>query len=101
MLNEKGLKYWKGPQITNKVSNVEWKVCQMLKGSQITNKVSNVRQRVSNAEKGLKRPIRPQMLNEKGLKCWGGSQKLVKMSSLVTVKIPLWSQFLVKVSNLY
>ena len=60
MLNEKGVKCWKGSQITNKVL----------------------------------------MLNEKSLKCWEGPQKLVKMSNLVTVKIPLRSQFLVKVSNL-
>ena len=35
----------------------------------MTNKVSNVEKRVPNAEKGLKYPIRSQMLNEKGLKC--------------------------------
>ena len=40
------------------------------------------------------------MLNEKGVKCWRWPQKLVKMSNLVTVKIPLRSQFLVKVSDL-
>ena len=40
------------------------------------------------------------MLNAKGVKCWKGPQKLVKMSNLVTVKIPLRSQFFVKVSNL-
>ena len=38
------------------------------------------------------------MLNEKGVKCWKGSQKLVKMPNIVTIKIPLRSQFLVKVS---
>ena len=40
------------------------------------------------------------MLNEKGVKCWKGPQKLDKMSNLVTVKIPLRSQFLVKMSDL-
>ena len=40
------------------------------------------------------------MLNEKGVNCWKGPEKLVKMSNLVTVKIPLRSQFLVKMSNL-
>ena len=44
--------------------------------------------RVSNAEMGLKQPIRSQMLNEKGVKFWKGPQKLVKMSNLVTAKIP-------------
>ena len=49
MLNEKGLKCWKGSQITNKVS----------------------------------------MFNAKGVKYWKGPQKLVKMSILVTFKISL------------
>ena len=30
-VRQKGVKCWKGSQITNKVSNVEWKGSQMLK----------------------------------------------------------------------
>ena len=61
------------------VSNVRQKDLKCWKGSQITN-IKGLKfwmKRVSNAEKGL-----------------------LKMSNLVTVKIPLKSQFLVNVSNL-
>ena len=35
-----------------------------------------------NAEKGLKSPIRSQMLNEMSLKCWKGSQITYKVSNV-------------------
>ena len=53
----RGVKCWKGSQILNKVSNVEWKGLYCWKGPQVTNEVSNVEwkgcqmlKRVSNNE---------------------------------------------------